>query len=403
MPDCTISPTRFALLVKPVSELVAKAAKEHNVQSQCRKFSAKTHLLLTIFAHLQQVTSSRALVEELNDLTLPLRQAVDFDQPDYFGQPLTLNQSSYSRATAQRSWRLWRYLAYKVLNMVRPKLTTEQLAGLNALPINELLVVDGSLFDCLSNMKWATYRRQTNKVKVHFFYGLDGTPVRLVVSTGKASERAVLAENLRSGFTYLVDRGYNDYSLYGEIMATGSHFVTRLLKNARYQPLAELPLDPASRQVGILADQTVNLALSLSRVSATEPLTLRLIRARDLAGNEYEYLTSRFDLPAQTIVQLYLYRWEVETFIGWFKRHLVFEHWYSHTENGVLIQIWAGLLTFLLLKYYLLVSQQAEFSALRLTNLRWLRRHLLEKAEAVEVGRYTLFSLNPATAPPVKL
>jgi hypothetical protein len=62
-------------------------------------------------------------------------------------------------------------------------------------------------------MSWASYRSTKNKLKGHFFFNLDGLPERLVLTAGTGSERDVLRTNLRSGVTYLIDRGYNDYAL----------------------------------------------------------------------------------------------------------------------------------------------------------------------------------------------
>lgn len=401
MKDCIITPSRFTLLCQPLLGLIDQAALTHHTDFGFRKFKSKTHLLLTIYAHLNQIQSSRALIEALNDIQLEegqpsLRQLVDFAGTDEWGQPLSLNQSNFFRANQNRSWRLWRYLAYRVLGLVRPHLNCQQLDGLSALALNELLVVDGSLFDCLAGMKWATYRSSANKIRLHFFYALDGTPDKLVLTTGKGSERQVLEEHLRSDFTCIFDRGYTDYDLYATIIKAHSHFVTRLLKNAVFEVVEEKPVEQAAAQLGLLQDQTILLGQSRAK-----PLKLRLISFRDLAGKRYQYLTSRFDLEALTIVRLYLYRWEVETFIGWFKAHLVFEHWYSENENGVLIQIFAGFFSFLLLRFYQAKGNRPEFRALRMENLRWLLRHLLGKVSAIEAEAYALFGLKLSTAPPV--
>ena len=99
---------------------------------------------------------------------------------------------------------------------------------------------------------------------------------------------------------------------------------------------------------------------------------------RDLAGKEYRYITSRFDISATSIVELYLNRWAIETFFGWIKRHLQLRHWYSENENGVLIQLYAALITFLLLKIYAAQATKQEFRAMRIDFIRWIRRHLAD-------------------------
>jgi hypothetical protein len=60
------------------------------------------------------------------------------------------------------------------------------------------MAVDGSLFDCLPKMVWALYRSHSNKVKAHFFHEiLTRLPLKLVVRSGKADERAVLEEHFQ--------------------------------------------------------------------------------------------------------------------------------------------------------------------------------------------------------------
>lgn len=113
MKDCIITSTRFALLCRPLTSLIDQAVRTHHTDFGFRKFKSKTHLLLTIYAHLMQVQSSRALMEALNDTQLEagqpcLRQLVGFAGSDEWGKPLSLNQSNFSRANQNRSWRLWR-------------------------------------------------------------------------------------------------------------------------------------------------------------------------------------------------------------------------------------------------------------------------------------------------------
>src|SRR5438034_165950 len=91
MKDCTIAPNRFGLLCQPLLSLIDQAALTHHSDFGFRKFKSKTHLLLTIYAHLTQVQSSRALMEALNDTQSEegqpsLRQLVGFDGLDEWGQ-----------------------------------------------------------------------------------------------------------------------------------------------------------------------------------------------------------------------------------------------------------------------------------------------------------------------------
>lgn len=138
MLDFTTSPTRWSLLVRPLQDLLTEAVTAHRADYRCHKFPAGVQVLLSVFAQLDQTESGRPLIEELNDLTCTnhernLRQMVGFDGTDYWGQPLTINQSSWSRANSERSCRLWRYLFHRLLKVVRAKVSFAQLEGLSGL------------------------------------------------------------------------------------------------------------------------------------------------------------------------------------------------------------------------------------------------------------------------------
>ena len=105
MSNFTIKARRFQLLCAPLLTFLDAATFAHRSDWHTRKFSARQHLLLTIFAHFVQAPSANALIEELNEVAGPnrernLRQMLGFDQLEITtDQPLLLNQSSFSRLT----------------------------------------------------------------------------------------------------------------------------------------------------------------------------------------------------------------------------------------------------------------------------------------------------------------
>lgn len=386
--NCTISNRLFGLLCQPLLAFLDKAVVTHRADYRARKFKAATHLLVTLFAHLTQVESSNALLEALNDLTCSgqepgLRALVGFNFTEW-GQPVTLNQSSFSRAMAHRSYRLWKYCFHRLYHLAGRHCSNSELAGLG-----RVIAVDGTLLDCLGRMAWAAYRTTTHKLKGHLFFDLAGIPERLVLTVGRGSEREVLRTHLKPEVTYLLDRGYNDYILFEQIVLAGSHFVTRLLKNALYWPQLDYPVSYQAEQLGVISDQQIRLGDPY-----TGPL-FRLVVYCGLDGKEYRYITSRFDVDSLTIVRLYEWRWQIERFFAWAKRHLQFAHWYSENENGVLIQLYAGLISFLLLKIYATHLAKDEYRAMRLDFVRWVRRHLFSLVEPSQFKHYLELLFSP--------
>lgn len=365
-----------------------KAVTGHNADYRSHKFSAFHHVLLTVFAQLTHTESANALIAELNDMTLVgrernLRQLIGFDFVD-IGRPVSLHQSSFSRANENRTYRLWQNCFHKLYHKLRPQLQLSAVPEL--LGLGKLVAVDGTLLDCLGRMSWAVYRQTKNKLKGHFFFDLAGLPERLVLTTGKGSERKILNEWVRDGVTYLLDRGYKDYALFAEIGERGGFFVTRLYSNAVYRLLESLPIEANAAQYGVIADSLIELG------SGQERLRLRRVVYRDAAGEEYEYLTNRFDLDVLDVVRLYLYRWEIENFFKWIKRHLQIAHWYSECENGVLIQLYAALIAFLLLKFYTLKGNlaQSQHAGMRRDFWWWLALHLFEVVTDEELNAYLI-------------
>ena len=56
--------------------------------------------------------------------------------------------------------------------------------------------------------------------------------------------------------------------------------------------------------------------------------------------NIFNFLTNNFVFSAQTIADLYLYRWQIELFFKWIKQHLRIKSFYGTSENAVKTQIW---------------------------------------------------------------
>jgi IS4 transposase len=71
-----------------------------------------------------------------------------------------------------------------------------------------------------------------------------------------------------------------------------------------------------------------------------------------IEGKEYWVAIDRFDLTAEQIALIYKLHWDIETFFAWWKRHLKVDHLVSRSRHGLMIQILAGLITYLLLAIY---------------------------------------------------
>jgi hypothetical protein len=70
------------------------------------------------------------------------------------------------------------------------------------------------------------------------------------------------------------------------------------------------------------------------------------------------------------VAQVYKLRWNIETFFGWWKRHLKVYHLIARSEYGLLVQLLGGLITYLLLAIYCREQHNEPVSINRVRELR---------------------------------
>ena len=99
-------------------------------------------------------------------------------------------------------------------------------------------------------------------------------------------------------------------------------------------------------------------------------LARRIVAWVEVDGVEREmtFLSNHFTWSAQTIVDLYRCRWEIEVFFKQIKQTLQLADFLGHNANAVRWQVWAALLVYVLLRY-MAWSAQWSHSFIRLFTL----------------------------------
>ena len=196
---------------------------------------------------------------------------------------------------------------------------------------------------------WAKFRRAKGGVKAHVLLDHDDyLPAYVLITEAKRSD-VKLADSfaLNPGSIVAMDRGYNDYALFGRWTRPGVFFVTRLKDNAAYEVVEECAV-PQHRN--ILADQLIRF--TGAQAQADCPHLLRRVVVWD-AENEREIvlLTNLLEFGATTIAAIYKDRWEIELFFKALKQNLKVKSFVGTSENALRIQIWTALIAMLLLKW----------------------------------------------------
>ncbi|CAO0821268.1 hypothetical protein DFAR_2210076 [Desulfarculales bacterium] len=129
---------------------------------------------------------------------------------------------------------------------------------------NKLLNLDFSTITlCLSLFPWAEYKRAKGGIKAHIMLDHDGyVPSFVLFTNAKVADVTVtqgLALNL--GSILVLDRGYQDYALFGKGTGQGAFFVTCLKSNAVFEVMANRS---GPKTQNVLAEPTILLTGSLT-------------------------------------------------------------------------------------------------------------------------------------------
>ena len=169
-----------------------------------------------------------------------------------------------------------------------------------------IAAVDASLLKLsLAAFDWARYRQHTGAAKITcVLEWVRGVPQQFVFSAAGKAHDLVAAQQLSWSrhWTYLFDRGYFSFPFLTTRLEAGAHFVIRLKLGVRYQIVQRHALPIVALPAGLKAltsDWTVRLP------GWDADLLLRLVSYQLSDGKLIRVLTSRHDLTALSIAQLY--------------------------------------------------------------------------------------------------
>jgi hypothetical protein len=197
----------------------------------------------------------------------------------HLGIGVAPNKSTLAYANQHRPAKLYEDLFYTALGRFRD----EKGLGRRKQKFrfkNKLLSLDSTTISlCLEMFPWARFRQAKGGVKAHVLLDHDDyLPCYVLITEARRCDvKMADAFPLNPGSIVALDRGYNDYALFGRWTDRKIHFVTRLTDNAAFEVLEESPV-PANRD--IRADQVIRFTgpkaqrdcpSVLRRVGCSEP------------------------------------------------------------------------------------------------------------------------------------
>lgn len=302
-----------------------------------------------VLYHLDDHTSGRHLLQVLEE--------DDFARSE-IAPPEGIKKSSFFEALNNRGLEQMLYVFQKL-----------QADAAHILPkehkdLGDLVSIDGSLIDAVLSMHWADYRKGSKKAKAHIGFDINHSiPSKIFLTDGKGDERPFVSQILSPGQTGIMDRYYQHHKNFDFWQTEGKHFVCRIKRKTKKTVIKTHSVKPGSI---VFYDAVV--LLGTPKINQTEK-PVRLV-GYQIDGIEYWIATDRHDLTAEEVATVYKLRWNIEIFFGWWKHHLKVYHLIARTQYGLMLQMLAGLITYLLLAIYCHNNYNEKVSIKRVRELR---------------------------------
>jgi hypothetical protein len=342
-------PPSFQKLTQPMNDILPNISPLQARGNKPLQMTFEDQLNALIYFHLEEHSSGRHLLQALQADAFAREQIAPTEG---------IKKSSFFEAINSRG--LEQLL--EVFEALYPKAT--RVLPSESSNLGNLVSIDGSLIDAVLSMTWADYREGAKKAKAHVGFDLNHSiPSRIFLSPGKADERPFAHKILSPGQTGVLDRYYQCHKNFDLWQTEEKHFVCRIKARTKKTVIRSLEVRPDHF---IFYDALVLLGTPGVNQTAKE---VRVIAYR-IGTVEYWIATDRFDLSAEQIAAIYKLRWNIEVFFAWWKRHLRVYHLLARSWYGLMVQILAGLITYLLLAIYCHEQYQEKVSIERVRELR---------------------------------
>jgi len=358
--------------------LVPKLARQTGAAEKARTFKPWSHVLALMYA---QLTHSIGLNDVCDALSLhsgPLSSIRGATPP---------NRNTLSHANKVRPAEMAEQLFWAVLDHLgqrSPRFVSGKAGKRFARKFRRTIhLVDSTTIPLIAScMDWAKHRRRKAAAKCHLRLDLQSfLPRFALVDTARhndAKRARELCAGIKAGEIVIFDKAYVDFAHLADLSLREVFWVTRAKDNLSFRVVRKFQDGACGK---ILRDDLIQLQAPASLQDY--PVVLRRIVAMvEVDGKEVEmeFLTNNLELSAQSIVELYRCRWQIEVFFKQIKQTLQLADFLGTSANAVRWQVWTALLVYLLLRYLAFLSEWSHSFSRLFTLLRaalWKKWDLL--------------------------
>ena len=336
---------------KALNNLVKKYDSDYRVQH----FDTRSHLYALLYFNMKGLSSLRDLQTHLSN-SAKLKRLINAP-----------SLSQFSRKNASRDYRIFEELYTYLVGITQKRFGL--IKARKDLP--DFKIIDSSLITlALKLAPDLQYDKTKAGIKISTLYN-GQYPEMVQIVKGITSDRRCVNEFFTDkNSVYIFDRGYYDYRWYDRLTEKGIKFITRGISNAIVSEEKMLYSDPGRDiyDTEVIMGSTPGGNLTFK--------SYREIMAFTADGEPITFITNIFDLSTDDIISLYRKRWEIEVFFRWLKQNLRIKKWIGYNDNAIRIQIYAALITYLLV-YIMKNTAMLQVSMLKI--MRVVKVNLLEQ------------------------
>jgi hypothetical protein len=173
---------------------------------------------------------------------------------------------------------------------------------------------------------------------------------------------------IKAGEIVIFDKAYVDFAHLADLCIRLVFWVSWAKDNLNCKVVRSYQNKAAGT---ILRDDLIRLKTATSRQDYPE-LMRRIVALVEVDGRDIEmvFLSNNLEWSAQSIVELYRCRWQIEVFFKQIKQTLQLADFLGTSANAVRWQIWTALLAYLLLRYLSFLSDWSHSFSRLFTLIR---------------------------------
>jgi Transposase DDE domain/Domain of unknown function (DUF4372) len=358
--------------------LVPKLSRETGVQEKVRTFSAWSHVVALLYAQLTHSIGLNDVCDALGLHSGPLSSLRGATPPSRNN----LSNSNKVRPAAMAEKLFW--AVFEHLGNLSPRFVSGKAGKRFARKFKRTIhLVDSTTIALIAScMDWAKHRRRKAAAKCHLRLDLQSfLPRFAIVDTARDNDNKrarELCAGIKAGEIVIFDKAYVDFAHLADLCMRLIFWVTRAKDNLSYKVVRCLQKGAVGK---ILRDDLIRLKAPASRREYPE-LMRRIVALVEVDGREVKmvFLSNNVEWSAESIVELYRCRWQIEVFFKQIKQTLQLADFLGTSANAVRWQVWTALLTYLLLRYMSFLSDWSHSFSRLFTVIRaclWKKWDLL--------------------------